>query len=191
MLNLPQLFSKMSLKTSAQHHYNGTDALHAGTTESGTLALYWGEAKMHAAWRSGVDEAISDLSKYLRNDDDRCDRDVQLLSGHIDLLDQDLEEAVCSYLQHSSPHFNQAEYRGIVFVGFDADVYESETDTITAELVQRRVREASSEWSSRVAGSVASEEILSFALHVFLLPFPSVAEFRTTFLQEVGGASES
>jgi len=189
VLKLPQLFSKMSLKTSAQHHFNGTDALHAGTTDAGKLALYWGEAKMHATWQGGIDSAIRDISAYLRNDNGKCDRDVQLLSDHIDLVDAGLEEAVCAYLLPSSPHFKQAEYRGLVFVGFDTDAYNAEAESITADLVKTRVCEAYTEWSKRVCDKVNAEAVHSLALHVFLLPFPSVADFRAAFLQEIGGTN--
>ena len=189
VLRLPQLFSKMSLKTSTKHHFNGTDALHAGVSEAGTLALYWGEAKMHARWQSAVDEATEGLAIYLRNDNDKCRRDVQLLSEHIDLTDPALEEAICSYLLPSSPHYMQAEYRGIIFVGYNINSYSAAVDELTAEGLAEQVRNAYADWSQRVASRIATEKVEAIVLHVFLLPFPCVQTFRTEFLKAVGGAN--
>lgn len=186
VLRLPQLFSKMSLKTSSQHHFNGTDAIHAGVNESGRLALYWGEAKMHSKWQDGIDKAIRGLGTYLRNDDNKCDRDVQLLSTHVDLADPSLEEAICSYLLPSSPHFKQAEYRGIVFVGYDVDSYTTQSDDLTADLVADRIRRGYDQWSAQIKKRLEEEKIGLVTIHLFLLPFPSVAGFRSEFLRAIG-----
>lgn len=47
-LSIPQLISKMSLKTSGQLHYQGANGIHVdcnSATES--LNLYWGESKIY------------------------------------------------------------------------------------------------------------------------------------------------
>ncbi|WP_278471014.1 HamA C-terminal domain-containing protein [Gimesia maris] len=186
VLGLPQLLSKMILKTSTRHHYHGIDGLHAGTTSSGGLALYWGEAKMKEKRADAIRDALCDLSKFLREEIDLENRDIQLLNQNIDLDNQALESAIIEYFTPTSSKFGEAEYRGIAFIGFDADAYADDSQDVTAELVLEKISIMLPDWQLRVGTRIETESVGTFVLNVLLLPFPSVAEFRLQFLKAIG-----
>ncbi len=63
LLRLPQLFTKMVLKTNPEMHVHGSDGIHVGVNEeSGNLAIYWGESKLYKDATAAVKECFSSLA---------------------------------------------------------------------------------------------------------------------------------
>lgn len=141
---------------------------------------------MHASWSDAISAALCDLTRYLRNDEDVCARDVALLNDNIDLGNPSLEAAIIAFFSPSSPKFGEAEHRGIAFVGFNAETYADELNSITPEIVSQKVITELAQWRTRLGDRVRSELAASFAIHCLLLPFPDVANFREQFLHGIG-----
>ena len=67
ILKLPQLISKMSLKTSAKMHYQGADGVHFRYNRTtGNLELYWAEAKMYQNLNAALTNCFDSLKGFLR-----------------------------------------------------------------------------------------------------------------------------
>jgi len=123
LLQLPQLICKMSLKTNTRMHLHGADGLHAGVEEkSGKLLLYWGESKIFGDVTSAVRDCLKSLAPMLQNHE-ASKRDLQLLQRHLDVDNEDLENALKKFLDPDDPAFNSLEFRGLCLVGFDCDAY--------------------------------------------------------------------
>lgn len=186
LLKAPQLFSKMYLKTSERKHYEGGDAIHAGATPAGKLALYWGEAKVHADWKGAISKCLGSLCPFLRRDGNRDRRDLQLLRQYVDLADPQLEAALISYLDPLSPNFMTAEYCGLALVGFTAEEYTNATTSLNAESLLANVKTSLAGWNNHAEARVMHEEVATFQIHLFLSPFPDVDDFRKQFLGAMG-----
>lgn len=186
LLRLPQLLSKMSLKTTTRRHYEGSDAIHAGVTETGNLALYWGESKIYADWKSAVTACLKDLSPFLRKDNGRDSRDIQLLRQYIDIGDDALANALVEYLSPTSARYMTAEYRGLAFIGFSAEVYSSESGLLTSDSLLANIAACIDEWCRHTSTRLLSERVHSFHIHLFFLPFPDADAFRLQFRREMG-----
>ena len=66
ILKLPQLISKMSLKTSTKMHYQGADGVHFQYNSiTGNLELYWAEAKMYQDLNAAVANCFDSLKEFL------------------------------------------------------------------------------------------------------------------------------
>ena len=66
ILGLPQLISKMSLKSSGKLHYQGADGIHVKYNENEeTLSLYWGESKMEKTSNSALKNCFKSLKDFL------------------------------------------------------------------------------------------------------------------------------
>jgi hypothetical protein len=66
VLRLPQVLCKMALKTSSNVHYHGVDGIHATVDEAtGMLAVYWGEAKLHADVNDAIRECFESVAPCL------------------------------------------------------------------------------------------------------------------------------
>jgi hypothetical protein len=186
LLKLPQLFSKMYLKTSTRKHYEGSDAIHAGVNPEGRLTLHWGESKIYSHWRDGITQCFSDLSPFLRRDDNRDTRDIQLIRQYIDIGDKDLQEAILAYLDPTSPQFLSAEYCGLAMTGFTADSYAAKSGMVTPEAVLENVMRSLADWKTHTRDRILHELVHEFTINMFVLPFPSADDFRTLFRKQLG-----
>jgi len=190
VLRLPQMFTKMVLKTSSQMHVHGCDGIHVGVNESnGNLALYWGESKLYKDAAAAVHECFASLAPFLRDSGGSGaaqERDLQLMRDGIDLDDSKLEEAIKHYLDPDDPMRNQLEYRGLCLVGFDSDAYPTEPNSKELEQVKQDIETAFNARKDQIQKRVTIERIHSFEIQVFCLPFPSVDDFRREFRSELG-----
>jgi hypothetical protein len=189
VLRLPQILCKMDLKTNTRMHIHGADGLHAGVdVDSGHLLLYWGESKLHQDPTDAIRECLSSLGPMLKSSGESgaARRDMQLLSRYADLSDESLTEALKRFLDPKHEHFNQLEFCGLCLVGFDTEAYpipgvignqQQIFQTISAELPK---------WKLAFKRRVGAEELLSFGFHVMSIPFPSVEDFRSKMLQQLG-----
>src|SRR5690606_34993601 len=102
-LKIPQLISKMSLKTSGALHYQGADGIHVKYDEKNDLLnLYWGEAKMYKNFNDAVKECILGIKNFLLelySSSSVQERDLQLLTSNItnNVDDEELENILVRY----------------------------------------------------------------------------------------------
>lgn len=139
-LGLPQVLSKMDLKTDSRMHYHGADGVYSSVRHDGVLKLFWGESKIYGDATTAVRECLKSLGPFLKEPDSEAaerERDLVLLSDKADLSDPDLTAAFKKYFDKSSPLSNRVEYCGIALVGFDAKIYpSSEIKVVADELVE-------------------------------------------------------
>lgn len=193
-LGLPQIFTKMILKTDPDVHVHGCDGIHAGVdSETGRLALYWGESKLYSDATSAIHNCFSSLAPYLLAEGGSSapqKRELQLMRDHLVLPDPDLIKAIKHYLDPDDPMFLQLEYRGLCLVGYDSDAYPSDPNSKEAGDLLAEISEAFRLNLDRISKRVLAENLHKFDIEVFCLPFPSVSEFRRAFRSELGFKDE-
>lgn len=181
-LGLPQILCKMSLKTNAQVHYHGVDGVHAQALPDGKLAVYWGEAKLYTDVNAGIDAAMKSLAPFLL-DDGTAQRDVLLLREHADTGDPELTAALVRYFTDDTAEASQLVVRGACLVGFSLDDYAHPLD---GESVRTEVADAMTKWHDRVGAAIGNQKLDGFELEVFLVPLPSVQDFRDQLRKSLG-----
>ncbi|OTG59436.1 hypothetical protein B9T36_08750 [Acinetobacter sp. ANC 4204] len=189
LLKLPQLISKMSLKTNSQLHYNGADGVHLGVCEdSKKLCLYWGESKLYKSPSNAIYECMKSIAPLLKGNGTGYDRrDLHLLSDFMNVNDPDLMKALVSYLDPDDPNFNLLEYRGICLIAFDHDCYGEDGVAQVIDEVTQKVSSQIEIWNRNVFNRITAEDLAKIKIHVFLLPFPSVEDFRKKFNEKIAG----
>jgi len=191
LLELPQLICKMSLKTNTRMHIHGADGLHAGVDEvTGKLLLYWGESKIFDDVTSAVRECLKSLAPMLQ-DHEASKRDFQLLQRHLDIDNEDLENALKKFLNPDDPAFNSLEFRGLCLVGFDCDAYPRGPSKSELKAIVSAITSALPEWKQHVAKRVTEEKIDAFSMHFLFVPFPSADQFRKLFRAHLGLRAEA
>lgn len=186
LLQLPQLICKMSLKTSTRMHIHGADGLHAGVdAKTGKLLLYWGESKIFGNVTSAVRDCLKSLAPMLE-DHEAGKRDMQLLQRHLDVDNEELENALKRFLNPDDPAFNSLEFRGLCLVGFDCDAYPKGASKTELNEVVSAITSTLPEWKQHVAKRVKEEKIDAFSIHFLFVPFPSADEFRKLFRERLG-----
>lgn len=189
-LQLPQLFCKMPLKTSAQMHFHGADGIHGAYDPSTeTLAVYWGESKLYATASSAIDACFESLAPFLLPDGSSTapqSRDLQLLSDNLNLANPDLEAAILRFLDPDDPKFNKLTYRGVALVGFDAKSYSPGSSPLTEAAITAALASSVDSWRSSATHHIGKNKLTDIAIELFCVPFPSVDAFREAFLKELG-----
>lgn len=192
-LKIPQLISKMSLKTSGRLHYQGADGIHVNydaATES--LNLYWAEAKMYQNLNSAITECFDSMKGFLL-DPQGCsstqERDLHLITSNIqaNINDTVLEDLIVAYFDKDNDLSNKVVYKGVCFIGFDCNKYPTESDlSKTTEDIKNAITAEHNNWYNSLSSKIKSHLNLdSKEIHVFLMPFPSVAKFREYYLNTI------
>lgn len=189
-LKLPQLICKMNLKTSTEMHYHGADGLHVGVDpEKNKLCLYWGESKLYEDATQAVYSCMKSLAPLLLGTGgigSPEERDLQLLSQYMNVEDENLESALKRFLDPDSPDFNKVEFRGLCLVGFDSKDYPDGPNIKSVEQIKELLQAQVAGWKKSVGRRITAENIGGFAVHVFMLPFPSVDKFRISLKSALG-----
>ena len=193
ILKLPQLISKMSLKTSPKMHYHGADGIHFQYDSiTGNLELYWAEAKMYQDLNAAMVSCFDSLKGFLL-DPKGCkstqERDIDLITSNIhqNINNEAIEDILVEYFDKDKEQSNHLVYKGVCFIGFDYDKYPSNTDiTKTTADIKNAILVEYDKWHNSVGDKIKEHMNLDKKeIHVFLMPFPSVDEFRQYYLQTI------
>jgi hypothetical protein len=188
-LGLPQILCKMPLKSNPQVHYHGVDGVHARALADGKLAVYWGEAKMYGEVNAAIDAALKSLAPFLLDiGNGSAQRDVLLLRDHVDTGDEELTAALVRYFTADTMAASQLVVRGACLVGFSMDGYAHPLEADGAS-VRAEVAQAMAGWHDRLGTAIKNEKLVAFELEVFLVPLPSVQDFRDQLLKRLGMTS--
>lgn len=180
LLKVPQIMTKMSLKTSENVHVHGADAVHAMLVENGNLALYWGEAKMHDKIGGAIQSCFNSIEPYLRMDREVIRRDLFLLNHFMDAADDAVKLRLLKFFDQSSKDSIRVEARGACVIGFNLTDYPKLPHDL--HLVQAVIDERLREWSKKIMTQLKSKSIEHIEIEVFLVPVPSAQVFRNTIL---------
>jgi hypothetical protein len=191
-LKIPQLISKMSLKTSGQLHYQGADGIHVDIDPvTSALNLYWGESKMYSNMNDAMKSCMNSLKGFLLNpysSNSVQERDLQLVTANIsaNVNDPELEDALVRYFDKDDDMSNNVVYKGLCFIGFDIENYPANEIVKNTEQVVMEIQQKIEAWQDTLIKKITAHANLEMKeIHVFLLPFPSVAEFRKIYLQTI------
>jgi hypothetical protein len=189
-LKLPQLISKMSLKTSGNVHYHGVDGIHVKYDNvSNSLVLYWGESKMYSNISTALKDCFKSLKGFLLDTlgaQSVQERDLELITANLNanVMDDNLEKLLVRYFDKDDDLSNNIKYKGICFVGFDCKQYPDKPLSKKIDEVKKEITNELASWKKTVSSKILEHPNLDlFEISVFLIPFPSVKEFRDYFLK--------
>jgi hypothetical protein len=187
ILKIPQLISKMSLKTSGELHYQGSDGIHVKYDDlTKSLNLYWGESKMYKDISKAFLECFKSLNSYLLDPysyKSTQERDLVLITDNIsqNINNEDFENLIVAYFDKDNDLSNKLTYKGICFIGYDSDKYEDDAKTMD-EVKKELLIELEKHYKSISTQIKKYSGLDKKEIHVFLMPFPSVEDFRKYYL---------
>lgn len=185
LLQIPQLLCKMRLKTSSEMHVHGVDGIHGRFTQGGRLQLWWGESKMKADVNSAITDCLDGLARYLPDQggaSSPLNRDLQLLSDHLDLNDEGTQKVILALLDQSSPDFPSTEFCGVGLAAFDHSPYPNLEVKEQRDETQNALSLALKTWEKKAKAVVQKKGLTGVTLELFFLPMNSVETFRKEFL---------
>lgn len=192
-LKAPRLVSKMYLKTNANMPVHGTDGIHLGFDKASELmTIYFGESKIYTNFSEAADAAFESINELISNSG-QISREIAILNNLSDLeaLASPFKEKVVEYIDPYSTSESALNKRIVhaVLLGFEYPAYKKIL-TMPPEKIPSAFEGS---YLKRVKGVCRVLERhyskrlpVTTNLHLFLLPFPSIKEFRTEFYKKIG-----
>ena len=181
-LEIPQILSKMSLKTSTEMQYHGADGVHAKLLDNGDLAVYWGEAKLYESVTRAMTDCMDSIAPYLLGA--AHEQDIFLIRHYADAGNAEVTARLLEYFNDNSVLSANVEMRGACLIGFVHENYPKlprEEASVKAELDK-----ATKRWAEATRRRLGNRSLTGYAVEVFFFPMPSVEEFRKAIKAELG-----
>jgi len=116
------------------------------------------------------------------------ERDIQLITANIsaNLNNTELENLIVRYFDRDDDLSNHIEYKGLCFIGFDSDKYSTVNLLKTTQEIKIALQNEIPKYNKAISDKIKLHPGLELKeMHFFLMPFPSVEEFRKFYLQEI------
>lgn len=192
-IKAPQIVCKMYLKTNNHMPVHGTDGIHMKyDKDTDTLYLYWGESKIYEKLSTALDECLNSIHEINTEDGTgrrALDRDVQLITDHMKIYDEDLKKVIKEYFNPASERRNHVVEVNACFIGFDW----SKMKNLNQFNQRNLISEFENAYMSRIEQIVnllhdklLNSQIHHFRFHFFFLPFKDVQDLRNHFLNRLG-----
>lgn len=181
VLRVPQIMTKMSLKTSENVHVHGADAVHATLEENGNLALYWGEAKMYDDIGNALTACFKSLTPFLRMDWEVIRRDQWLAMHYMDTANEDVKLRLLRFFDQQSTESVKVEARGACVIGFDLNEYPNLPHELSS--MQSVIDSSFENWAQKIDSRLDTQQLKDIQIEIFLVPVPSAQDFRDTILR--------
>ncbi|MCD2443068.1 DUF1837 domain-containing protein [Agromyces sp. SYSU K20354] len=177
-LKLPQVLSKMALKTDSQMHFNGADGVHLGPGRNGNLAVYWGEAKVYDSFDGAARDCMAGISGFLLDEGfGNLQEDLLLVRDHLDIGSRELSLRLVKYFTEGEKERLHLEARGACLIAYTHDDYQHPLDPDDMSVLASTVTQMTN-WAESIGKKIKNKEIAQFDLEVFCVPMPSSAKFR-------------
>lgn len=193
VLKAPRLVSKMYLKTNNNMPVHGTDGIHLGYDEAkDLLTIYFGESKIYQSFSSAADAAFTSMADLLANAG-QISREIEILNNLSDLssLPPTFQTKIAEYINPYSTSKATLQKRIVhaCLLGFEYTAYNRilalEPDKVASAFECKYKQRIAS--ACRVIERHYGKRLpVTTNLHLFLLPFPSVKDFRTAFYAKLG-----
>ncbi len=195
-LKSPKFVAKMYLKTNNNMPVHGTDGIHLGyDPDTDKMTVYFGESKIYNTFSGAADAAFSSINELIKNTG-QITREIDILlnDSDLDMLPDPVKMKICDYIDpYSNSHLSlNKKVVHACFLGFDYKSYKrilklppSNVNSKFEEVYLKRISAA-----CRVINRHYSTRLpLTTNLHIFLLPFTSIEEFRGKFYHKIGIAA--
>ena len=188
-LKATQILNKMQLKTSANMHYHGADAIHFGI-DGDLKCLYLGEAKMKSDFSKAVEESLKSINTLFENESQKKEFEVDLVNTHIDA--EKFKGIKKEIIDALNPYKKKRDFAEViaVFIGYsqkEFSAYESQKhkDGLMNFLSSEYTKEIDNLMSSIETKIKNDAKLANKNFVFFLIPFKDVNETKKKFIQKV------
>lgn len=182
VLKAPQLVSKMELKTNHRDEVKGSDGIHAKWNSAlGLVDFYFGESKLYQDISSGIASALKSISGF--HDVNMSSHEFNMVTKHFKYADDAVKKEISSLFINGNPGPN-VRINHACLIGFDYDGYTraiSEPHNIAANKFKEIYLVDSEEIIKKLNKKLHNFDKKHLLLDFFIMPFPSVTEFRNAF----------
>lgn len=186
-MKAPQIVAKMALKTNSQIPVYGSDGIHIGY-QDGVLSLYFGEAKLYKDCSSAISAALKSISA-IALDPEKQNTEINLINRYSEIDNLETKNEILDYLNPYSQKNTNMRIVFSCFIGFDfckySEIKKLEPNEVK-EFFEREYKNYAQNICNMIQDGIKKADITDFNVQFFLLPFPSVMDFRKAFYDKIG-----
>lgn len=188
ILQAPQILAKMSLKTNPKMPVHGADGVHARyCNETNRLFFYWGESKLYGDIGGAIASAAKSLSDAFSDNSMR--HEIELVKRNLDLsgMDDVSKQEFLKYLDPFDDSYNERHDIATCLIGFDFERYKEisafpDAEDQFVEMATAKLDEV----GPSILRALDRWGISDRNIELFILPLPSVQDFRDGFQDLIG-----
>lgn len=187
LLQAPQIVSKMYLKTNNQMPVHGTDGIHAKyDNKTKRLYLYWGESKAYIKMATALSSALDSVKEFIT--DGHAKREIEIVATYLDFdsIDKDSKEAFLRYLDPYAEESNERVVTHSVLLVFEFSLPSGTEPEDAEQQFTKLTRDLVEDFITSIKKTVDDKGLSPQRFEFFLLPVPSVQEFRDKFQEKIG-----
>jgi hypothetical protein len=179
ILQAPQIVAKMELKTNHSDEVKGSDGIHAKWNQDDCVVdFYFGESKLYKSFSSAMASALTSISTF--HDNEMYKHEFSIVTKHFKYADQKVKDEILNLIRGGEPG-EKARINHACLIGYDWDQYAKLDKKNLKSLVKDQLKIDGEKIVARINKAFSSFEKKHLRFEIFLLPFPSVAEFRKAF----------
>lgn len=187
LLQAPQIVSKMYLKTNNQMPVYGTDGIHARYDKKAKrLYLYWGESKAHVKMATALTSALDSVHEFITDAHDKREIEIVATYSDFDSLDKDSKEAFLRYLDPYAEESNERIIIHSCLLVFEFSPPNETKPEDAEQLFTKLTQEKVESFIASIQKTIENRGLGPQRFEFFLLPVPSVQEFRDKFQEKIG-----
>lgn len=189
-LGAPQILAKLGLKTNPIMAVHGADGVHVRYDDNQKrLIFYFGESKVYGSLSDALSAAASSISNALQPRQTKYELDLVARYIPVSGLSEDAQEALLSYLHPFGDNSNAYETVITCLVCYNSNKYDGLVVEGNLEREQEFEGKSSADlptMAKQIAKVLGASGLTRQKVELFLLPMPSVADFREYFQDEIG-----
>ena len=144
---------------------------------------------MYSKLNAGVTSCFESINGFLLDTywaSSAQERDLQLITANINqsIDSQEVEDILVRYFDKDDPFSNKLVYKWICFIWFDESIYPNWPHSGVSFIdIKDKISLLAPSWENNLIEGIKKHANLEkVEIHIFLIPFPSVEEFRQYFL---------
>lgn len=164
------------------------DGIHARfDSAKNKLFLYWGESKAHQSLSTALGSALDSIKEFIDNKQDS--REIEIVSEFAD-IDSFSNETKSAFLNYFDPYAETSNERITVYSCLLVHTLETDIsakgDVSFQEYYEGLIKSNVSQFMETVNERIKNKKLDGERFEIFILPVPSVQDFRDKFQQEIG-----
>jgi hypothetical protein len=179
VLKAPQLVAKMELKTNHADEVKGSDGIHAKWNEEDKIIeIYFGESKLYQNVNSAIKSALKSIGDFHKNE--MYKHEFSMVTKHFKYADEEVKKEVSNLLRGGEPG-ESVRLNHACLIGFDWGEYKKISPLVLRKVIKEKLLEDGTAIVEKINQGFSEFEHKYLSFEIFILPFPSVSEFRNAF----------
>ena len=190
-LKAPKILTKLALKTANNDYVKGADGVHLLKVNEKEYQLIFGESKLYAKLKGGVESAFTSILTLLKEDSNKLKFEIGLVNSQ--LIKEVYDEASYDSLKkvifpsaRDDEHY--LDYSFGIFLGFHLDISPEEKRLSTGDFrvtIRDKVKNCVIASIDDINDRLKNEGLSNYKFYIYVIPFSDLAMQRKAIIEQL------